>query len=67
MERPLKVDCAFARIDVKRGRAALLKRLKKGENITLQLTATLGANPSAWNNDGTSIEFGAVVTNAEEV
>lgn len=53
-----KLHSEYARIDVKRGRKQLLKRLEKGEAIYVTLRGRLSNEIGAHSHDdGVSIEF----------
>lgn len=60
---PFKSD--FALLDVKTGRAALLKRLKQaGKPVRVRIDATVDYD---WgNDDGVSIEFACTVLSVKE-
>lgn len=57
----------FALIDIKAGRKGIEKRLRRGEKVTVNLTATLDPDPRGWSDDGISTEFSALVTSIKEV
>jgi hypothetical protein len=59
---PFKSD--FALLDVKTGRAALARRIAKGEEIPVTIRGTI---IGVWgNDDGTSIEFQMDVASVKE-
>lgn len=59
---PFKSD--FALLDVKQGRAALEKRIKKSGPVRVRVDMTV--NYSAGGDDGTSIEFACDVHSVKE-
>lgn len=58
----MRIQSTFALIDVKRGRKALTKRVRRGERIPVTIT---GFIDGTWgHDDGESIEFEVTVDKA---
>jgi hypothetical protein len=57
------LDSDYAILDVKKGRAALARRLEKGEKVKVTIVGTI--DYQSGNDDGTSIEFSVSVASVE--
>ena len=54
-------------IDVTAGRAELKKRIKAGEKVRVMIVADIEGSWGVGRDDGTSIEFSAVVETIREI
>ena len=57
----------YAALDIIRGRHGLKRRLQKGEKVFFDVKVQVDPDFRAWSDDGTSIEFGCIVLDVDEV
>jgi hypothetical protein len=62
-----KLKATYAFIDITRGQFALQRRLRKGEEVHLDLRVRIDADERGWSIDAESTEFTAIVESAREV